>query len=95
MSELDEVRSIVLRGLRGTPARVYLFGSRARGEAARLSDVDVAVLPLQPLPPGLLSLIREELEESNIPYVVDLVDLSESGAAFRESVLREGVEWTG
>lgn len=63
MSELDEVRSIVLRGLRGTPARVYLFGSRARGEAARMSDINVAVLPLQPLPPGLLSLIREELAE--------------------------------
>jgi hypothetical protein len=89
---LEQAREIVLRG---APARVYLFGSRARHDQARSSDIDVAILPLAPLPPGLLSSIREELEESNIPYVVDLVDLSQSGAAFREAVLREGVEWTG
>ncbi len=71
-----------------------LFGSRAKGCAARASDVDVAVLPLQPLPGGLLSSIREALEESSVPWRVDLVDLSEVDEPFRSRVLEEGIEWT-
>ena len=92
--ELDHVRRIVLRGLCGRRARVYLFGSRARGNEMRWSDVDVAVEPLEPLPEGLLSDIREALEESRVVYAVDLVDLSTAGAAFRRQVGREGIAWT-
>lgn len=83
-----------MTGLKGHRARVYLFGSHARGEASRASDVDVAVLPRKPLPVGLLSAIREELEESRIPYVVELVDLSAAEPSFRKTVQREGVLWT-
>jgi hypothetical protein len=54
----------------------------------------VAVLPLEPLPPGLLSGIREALEESTVLPNVDLVDLTEAEPALREQVEREGVPWT-
>jgi len=94
MNHLEEVKRIVLKGLRGQRAKVCLFGSRARGDAARFSDIDVGVLPLEPLPPGLLSAIREELEESNVPFRVDLVDLSDAGSTFREQVEKEGQLWT-
>lgn len=92
-SHLNEVRRIVLEGLRGHRARVYLFGSRARGQARRASDIDVSILPLAPLPLGLLSSIRESLEESHVPYTVDLVDLSLVEPAFRQRVEREGTLW--
>jgi len=94
VQDLDEVRRIVLEGLHGHPVRVYLFGSRARGERGKHSDIDVAVLPLSPLPVGTLSAIRVALEESRIPFMVDLVDLSTTDAPFRERVLREGVQWS-
>ena len=93
--DLAEVRRIVLEGLRGQRARVYLFGSRVRGLSGRASDIDVAVLPLEPLSPGTLSAIREALEKSRVPYCVDLVDLSDADPAFRERVLAEGVLWNG
>ena len=92
--DLDEVRRIVLDGLHGCPVCVYLFGSRARGEGGKHSDIDVAVLPLSPLPVGTLSAVRAALEESRIPFMVDLVDLSTTDASFRERVLREGVQWS-
>ena len=92
--DLDEVRRIVLRGLRGRQVRVYLFGSRARGRTDRRSDIDVAVLPVEPLPAGVLSAIQEALEESRVPYPVDLVDLSRSAPAFRRRVIEEGTVWT-
>lgn len=92
-SDLEKVKRIVLRGLEGTPARVYLYGSFARGQAVRTSDIDVAVLPEQPLGPGVLAMIREALEESTVPYPVEVTDLSEAPLSFREQVLREGIPW--
>jgi predicted nucleotidyltransferase len=62
MSDLEEVRRIVVECLRGHPARVWLFGSFARGTPARTSDIDVAVLPFEPLPTGLLTDVRDRLE---------------------------------
>ena len=91
---LETVRRIVFDRLAGHPARVYLFGSCARGDAKRWSDIDVAIEPLEPLPGGLLSDITEDLEESTVPYYVDVVDLTTARPEFREGVKREGVEWT-
>jgi predicted nucleotidyltransferase len=92
--DLDEVRRIVLDALGAQPARVFLFGSHARGEARPTSDIDVAILPLAPLPPGTLSVLRERLEESNVASEVEIVDLGEAGQALRDRVFREGIEWT-
>ena len=91
---LDAVRRIVLDELHGIPADVYLFGSRALGCAAPASDVDVGVMPRNGLPPGLLSRIRERLEQSTVPYSVDLVDLSQTEEPFRQRVRQEGILWT-
>ena len=92
--DLDDARRIVL-GLLGTHrARVFLYGSRARGDAGRGSDIDIAVWPQAPLPAGTLARIREALEESTIPYHVDVLDLSSVHEAFREKVLAAAVSWT-
>lgn len=92
--DLREVRRIILSVLPPGKAQLFLFGSRVRGEASRTSDIDVAILPHQPLPFGTLARIREALEESCIPHCVDVVDLSEADAAFRNAVTREGVRWS-
>ena len=63
-ADLDEVRRIVFEGLGSHPARVWLFGSRARGTAGRASDIDVAILPLGPLPAATLARIEETLDNS-------------------------------
>lgn len=90
---LDKVKHIVLDRLGGHPARVYLFGSCARGDAHLLSDIDVAIEPLEPLSPVVLADIREDLEESTVPYFVDVVDLSEVKPEFRARVMRDGIVW--
>ena len=87
-------RRIVLDALRGTNAQVYLFGSWAHGKQRRYSDIDIAVLPADPLPPGLLEDLRAKLDESQILYPVDLVDLTDAPASLRERVLEEGIRWT-
>ncbi len=92
-SDLEEVRRLVTAGLRGYRTQIFLFGSWATGNASRASDIDVAVLPLEPMPRDVLSNIREALEDSLVIYPVELVDLSEATEDFRQRIVREGVPW--
>lgn len=91
--DLRTTRKIVLDHLRGKDAKVYLFGSHATGKARKHSDIDVAVLPLRRLSSMLLTEIREKLEESDVVRTVEIVDLSQTDAAFRRRVLKEGIPW--
>ncbi len=92
-ADLDLLHHILSVYLAGQPVRVFLFGSAARGRLRRASDIDIAILPLAPLPPGLLAELRGALEEANLLHEVEVLDLSEVDPAFRERVLREGTEW--
>jgi len=91
---LEEVRRIVLDAIGEKNAKVYLFGSWARREATRFSDIDVAIEPHATLPRGTLARLRERLEESHVPYHVDVVDLTRTSPEFRRRVLAEGVLWS-
>ena len=90
---LKQIRRVILSRLKDYKFQLYFFGSRAIQRSGRASDIDIAILPTTPLPRGLLSEIREELEESCIPYPVDLVDLSRSNPDFVRRVKQEGVMW--
>jgi predicted nucleotidyltransferase len=90
---LAEARRLTLAALQGLPVQVFLFGSRATGDAGRHSDIDIAVLPLGELPVATLSRLRERLEESHIPYPVDVVNLANAESSLRRRVLAEGVPW--
>ncbi len=90
---LKQIRKLILNSLKGQKFQLFLFGSQVADRAGRASDIDIAILPNTVFPCGLLSQIREELEESNIPYPVDLVDLSRSNPEFVQRVREEGVAW--
>ena len=89
---LSQVRDILQNALADVNAscRVYLFGSRARGTAYQGSDADIAVMADRDISLPL-SRARVILEESTIPYKIDLVDLSRTSADFQEQVLADGV----
>ena len=70
---------------------IYLFGSRARGDASAYSDIDIAIESNRALS-SKLSQVRFELEESLIPYKVDLVELSKA-PYLRDIIKKEGVKW--
>jgi len=93
-SSIAEVRRVVLEGLGAVRAKVWLFGSRAAGRARENSDIDVAVLPLAPLDAGILPAIRDALEESHVPWRVDIVDLRSASPELRSSVENDGILWT-
>ena len=90
---LERIRKIVRSHLKGYKFQLYFFGSQAMNRSGRASDIDVAILPSSPLPPGLLSEVRQEFEESCIPHYVDLVDLSRVSPQFAQRVKQEGIRW--
>ena len=90
---LDQVKQIVLKPLEQMPVSVYLFGSWARQEEKRTSDIDVAVWSETILPIQTLMNIRFALEESTVPYNVDLIDLRTADQPLIDKVRREGLIW--
>jgi predicted nucleotidyltransferase len=89
---LERVKDIVLAGLEGCGAVVYLVGSCASGTAVRTSDI--AIDPSETLPSGTLVRIREFLEESTVPYFIDVIDLGAVDAESRTRLLKGTISWT-
>jgi len=92
---LEELRQMVLDALGGHEAEVWLFGSCARAVVMQHSDIDITILPRSDLPEDFFSKLSEAVEESTIPYDVDLVDLRRAAPTLLEEIRREGVKWRG
>lgn len=84
-SDLATVRNLLAKHLPGN--RVYVFGSRARGTAKPFSDLDLAIEADPPIPPERLESLREAFSESNLPILVDLVDLRTVSDTFRTRII--------
>jgi predicted nucleotidyltransferase len=68
---------------------LYRFGSQAKGEAQSQSDVDLAVLAAEALPPFACLALQQELSAS-LKKDVDLVDLRTASTVLRMQVLSTG-----
>jgi predicted nucleotidyltransferase len=80
----------VARSILGDQVEVIWFGSWPAGEARPRSDIDVAVSVGKPIPPEQMALLHEAVDDLPTLYSIDVVDLSSTGAAFREEVLKRG-----
>ncbi|MDI9409216.1 MAG: nucleotidyltransferase domain-containing protein [Candidatus Pacebacteria bacterium] len=93
----DHHLEMVLAILRVHPKveRAVVYGSRARGDNKPYSDIDLTLMG-KGLDWRTVSDIAEALEESALPYFVDLSDFSTiSNERFRAIIEREGVEIYG
>ena len=72
------------------PDRIVLFGSRARGDAGRSSDYDLAFWAVRS-ESGLARLIHDAEYEFVTLFAADLVDADRTKGEFRAAIEREGV----
>ncbi len=70
---------------------VYLFGSRARNDGRWNSDYDLWIDA--EIAHTTLAEISDELEESFVPFNVDLVTTAQLRGIFGEQVKREAKRW--
>lgn len=87
----DELVAIIRKHV--PVGKIYLFGSRARGTHGPMSDVDVAIDAGAPIARSLIGLIKEEIEESRVPFFVDVLDFRLLDDVMQKEILREGVIW--
>ena len=92
---IEEARRITRSILKGRDVRTWLFGSRAAGNARSFSDIDIALdAGAKPVTRELLVRLSCALEESNIPFRVDIVDIHNVSPAVRENIEKDGQLWT-
>ncbi|MGL4988651.1 MAG: nucleotidyltransferase family protein [Cetobacterium sp.] len=86
--ELDEIK--IIYHLFPEIEKIIIFGSRARGDFKRTSDIDIALIGNVE---KTIYKIRDYFDESRIIYTVDVVDFSRIEAStFKEDIEKEGIE---
>lgn len=92
---VERIKNCVIRHLAKENVAVAFFGSAAVGDDTYTSDVDIAVIPKGEWNRWKLSLLREDLDNLNVPYTVDVVDFSTVSESFRATALLKAIWWKG
>ena len=88
-----KIKEILFNNIPAKKYRVFMFGSRVKGKNRKFSDFDIGILGEQEVKLQVLNRIEEELEESDIPYKVDIVDFKKVSEKFRRVALANTKKW--
>lgn len=72
-------------------AKVYLFGSRARGDNTERSDIDLAIDAGKPMTMTEKGQIMTMIDALNMPQKTDVVDFNRAPQALKDNILKEGI----
>ena len=86
---LKTIRTIIRSHVPDPSYRLFVFGSRATGTARKFSDMDIGIQGDVPVPSAALEYIREDLENSSIPYKVEVVDFTIVEPTFKAHALKQ------
>ncbi len=78
-----EIIASLLRQHLSPEIKVWVFGSRVGQTAGKSSDLDLALEGGQKIGLQVMANLRYAFEESNLPYKVDLVDMSAIDDSFK------------
>lgn len=92
MGLTEDERAILATILQG-PFEVLVFGSRVMGTHKPFSDIDICLKGKTALPHALLSELKSALDESSLPYKVDLLDYHRISDSFRKVVDGSALKW--
>ena len=81
----------VLRQHLPNGVKVWVFGSRASWMTKDSSDLDLALEGETCVLPRTLSMLEAAFEESDLPFGVDIVDISRIGKSFRQIVAKQRI----
>ena len=65
---------------------VRVFGSRINGRARPFSDLDLAIIAPHPLDWRRLEQLKDAFSESDLPFMVDVLDWNTVSPRFREVI---------
>lgn len=91
MSDKAQIKAIITKYLPRNDFKVFLFGSRASGKNRPGSDFDIGIMGKKPVDFGIMGLLEEDLENSDIPYKIDIVDFQRVPEGFKKLALRKTI----
>ena len=91
ITSINELKNFLNFFFKDSGVEVFLFGSRASGKSTYTSDIDLAFASNDDIS-YKLSILREILDDSNLPQKVDLIDLK-NAPSLKNIVKSEGIRW--
>ena len=79
------IRDILQKHLT-TDCKVWVFGSRAKNQTKYNSDLDIALEHSTIISPMILASLRDDLDDSLLPYQVDIIDINEVSTSFKQII---------
>jgi predicted nucleotidyltransferase len=75
----------------GVPLEVWAYGSRVNGGAHEGSDLDLVgrTPDLSPMPLGCYCAIKDQIQDSTIPILVEFRDWARIPESFQKNILRK------
>lgn len=90
----NDIKKIIFKHLSPQKYQIFVYGSRATGRARKWSDYDIGIMGKSPIPKTLLWKTEEELEESDLPVIVRVVDFAKVDKEFKQVALQHTKPWT-
>jgi len=78
---------IVLQILHKYPYSFYAYGSRVKGNAWKFSDLDLCYQ--EDIPISITRKIKEEFEDSNLPFHVEIVNWYRMSPEFQDLIKKD------
>lgn len=86
-------REIILSLIDKDNISVFLYGSRAAGKEKHYSDLDIGLWSTNKIDRTLIRKINDSIEESIVPYHIDVIDFTIADEKFKKIALREIEIW--
>jgi len=74
---IEDLKNFLKEDFKNTDVKVYLFSSRAKEKNRKYSDIDLAIESKNDIKDKIAEL-KSIIEESNLIYKVDIVELSKA-----------------
>lgn len=86
---LSEIKQIIYHSLDKKKYKAFIFGSRVIGRARKFSDIDIGIMGKRSLGEDILVKLKQDFEDSDIPYTVDVIDFSTVSSRFTKEAGRQ------
>jgi len=90
---VNQACEMILKRCKDYSCHLIIYGSCVRGSSTP-ADIDIAIDSKKPLPAKLLAKIHDDLRRSEIPYPVDLDQLSQVKPGLAREIENHGVRWS-
>lgn len=89
--QISTVRLITAEYLRPS-TELYAFGSRTTGKARQYSDLDLLIKSDNAIPYQTLTELENSFSESDLPFMVDIIDWHQITEEFRTAISKQLVK---